>query len=614
MSAADGSGTSSPASAVEQLSMLLLAAVLEVDKEEAAVARRVEKRLAKEGGISSSSTGSLPAAGRQSRASTLAFEYRAKALAKDAAATAEGGPSPTITRRLSDAVQALLAGGSSGLMTNQQQEAGGAEGDAPSFAQRDTLKTLVARFCRAYLGRAVHIAETGSPESSRGDLLSDPSTSPTRSSKWQEVLAACDTLEVAVGRSDGWDDGWIAVATFLSSAYGTPNDVNDVDDVNDVVDPRDRHEQDTRENVVVGPASSELTRVAKDGVNDESSSPFLKAEACLHLAGVALWAGAAAEADALLKAFSAARAAAYEQQQRTVSSTDEGVSWMGSLFGPGSDWRELSLRCLVDDRLGNGNARCNAAAAAGDPMASGALALGRVDAAIAAFDESFRLRGAPAGCGAYGDVLGHLGLARGSLLLKLGRLEEARSAVEMVSARVLHVHSDVDHPGSPNASGKAGAPAATSEAGLVAVGRPPSLYCRALCLASELYLSEGNTEDAKAKLKEVLAVDSHSADALSRLGWLMLGFGRDGLASRSGNWKGARRRRQDVEAARPLLEKAVAEEPGSSCHAFRVARYESEKVCCCLLHRRALCFVFGGNWKCLFLALAFIIVMYANCL
>eukprot|EP00903_Cladosiphon_okamuranus_P012909 g12052.t2 len=565
ISAADGSGTSRPAAAVEQLSLLLLAAVLEVDKEEIAVARRVEKRLAKDGVISSSSTGDLTAASRQSRASTLAFEYRAKAIAKDAASTAEDAPSTTIARRLSDALQALLAGSSNGLMTNQQ-EVGGADGDASSLAQRDAIKTLVARFCRAYLGRVVHTAETGGGRGSRGDPLNNTQTSPTGSSNWQQVLAAGDTLGRAVDRSSGWDDGWIAVTTLLSSAYAIPNDVDNV------VGPRDGQEQGAEEDVEVGPASSELTRVAKDGVNDESSGPWLKAEACLHLAGVALWAGDAAEADALLKASSAARATARAQQQHTRSSTNEGVSWVGSLSGPGSDWRELSLRCLVDDRLGNGNAGGSASAIAGDPMASATLALGRVDAATAAFDESFRLRGAPAGGGVYGDVLGHLGLAKGSLLLKLGRLEEARSTVEMVFARALHVHADVDHAGSPHAGEKAGAPTATSEAGLVAVGRPPSLYCRALCVASELDLSEGNTADAKAKLEEVLAVDSRSADALSRLGWLMLGFGSGGSASRPGKRKGARSRREDAEAARPLLEKAVAEQPGSSCHAFRLAR------------------------------------------
>lgn len=557
MAAADGRDNASPTAAVEQLSLLLLAAVLEVDKEEAAVSRRVEKRLAKDSSISSGSTGSLTAAGRRSRASALASEYRGKALAKDAAATAEGGPSPTVGRRLSDAIQALLSGSTSAFMTNQQQEAGGSDGNAPSIAQLDALKCLVARFCRAYLGRAVQSAETGSGEASSGNPLRDTCNSSTPSSKWQEVLGACSTLERAVGRSGEWDDGWIAVATLLSSAYAHP------------IDPRDRQQKEAGQDAEVAPASSELSRIAERGVGD-SSGPWLQAEACLHLAGRALWSGDAAEADALLKASSAARATMRgQQQQRTGTSTDEGGSWAGSLTGPGSDWRELSLRCLVDEKLGSGNA--SGGAAAGDPIASAALALGRVDAAICAFDESFRLRGAPAGGGAYGDVLGHLGLARGSLLLKLGRLEEARSAVEMVSAGALHVvHVDHSHDGAGES-----ASAATSEAELAAAGGAPSLYCRALCVASELDLSEGNTDDAKAKLREVLAVDSRSADALSRLGWLLLGFSAGGSVSGSASGSGARGRRgrADAEAARPLLEKAVAEEPGSSWHAFRLARY-----------------------------------------
>lgn len=618
VSAADGSSgssSSSPAVAMEQLSLLLLAAVLEVDMEEAAVGRRVEKRLAKDSSMSmsmsSGSTGSRTAAGRQTRAKALAFEYRAKALAKDAAAaataTTEGGPS--VGRRLSDALQALLeaepagadsssGSSSSGLATNQQQQeveatAGGADGSggAPNAAQRQAWKTLVARFCRAYLGRAVQGAETGSGSgsgsgrASSGDSLSDPSTSisasaPTSSassSKWQEVLAACETLERAVGRG-GWDDGWIAAATLLSSAYANP------DHHHHRHDRREQEVGDDDDEAEVAPtSSSELLRtMAEDGAKAEasSSSPWLEAEACLHLARLALRAGDAAEADALLKAASAARAATHAQQPRagnsrnagissTTSSTADGVvSWAGSLSGPGSDWRELALRCLVTERLGNGSAGSAAAAAAGDPTAAAALALGRVDAAIGAFDESFRLRGAPAGDGAYGDVLGSLGLARGSLLLKLGRLEEARSAVEAASPGDLHI---VDPSGSTRTTGgRAG--------GGDVRANPNRLHCRALCVASELDLSEGDSDGAKAKLEEVLAVDPRSADALSRLGWLLLGLGVGGPASGSGSGfgKGAARRcrgREDAEAARPLLEKAVAEEPGSSRHAFRVARY-----------------------------------------
>lgn len=605
VSAAGGGSSSSPVAAIEELSLPLLAAVLEVDKEEAAVVRRVEKRLAKDSSIgsSSSATGSLTAAGRQSRASALGFEYRAKALAKDAAAAAEGEPIPTVGSRLSDALQALLADGSATLMLKQQQEAeaGGGDGDTPGVngAQREAFEILVARFCRAYLGRAVRTAETGSGGAGIGNSAGDrdPSTSSAcaSTSQWQEVLAACDALERAVGRSGGWDGGWIAVATLLSSAYASRDE------------PKDAHVRQDREDgedAELAPAAlSALSKVAKEGANGEASSPWLKAEACLHLAGVALWAGDAAEADALLKSSSVARATTRAQQQRTGSSRDGGLpsttagagagagatsgdSWAGSLSGPGSDWRERSLRCLVDEKVGNRSAG-SAAAAAGDPMASAALALSRVDTAIGAFDESFRLRGAPAGGGAYGDVLGHLGLARGSLLLNLGRLEEARSAVEMVSAGALHV--DADHPvGSSHAGGRGQASEGDgTRGGGAAGGRPPSLYCRALCVASELDLSQGNTEDAKAKLEEVLAVDPRSADGLSRLGWLLLGFGIGGSASGSGQGEGRQRGsgREDVEAAKPLLEKAIAEEPGSSCHAFRLARYGKVKLnlCCFLL-------------------------------
>lgn len=539
--------SSSPAAAVEHLSLLLLAAVLEVDKEDAAVAKRVEKRLAKDSGISNS-TGAASAAGhtspgRRSHASALAFEYRAKALAKDAAAAVpEDGR--TVGGRLSEAMEALCnagqqasgggSGGGGGLMMEQPQQEGGGDGsdDAGAHlggARREAWKALVVRFCRAYLGRAVQIAETGSSNGGGGGGSSGPSDPTT--SRWREVLAACDAVERAVGGS-GWDEGWAASVTLLASAYAHP----------------DRPESGRQGGDGDKEAALELLRTAEGGAED-GASPWLRAEACLHLAGLALRAGDVAKADALLKAASAAAAATRAQLRVPGSPKDGGastagvdVSWAGALSGPGSDWRELSLRCLVDERLAGGSA-----GGPGDATAAAALGLGRVEAAIGAFDESFRLRGAPADGGAYADVLGSLGLASASLLLKLGRVEEARSAVETASTGV-------------------------SEAGgAAATGGHQCLHHRALCVASEIDLAEGDTKRAKEKLREVLTADPSSADALSRLGWLLLGFLGGGSAAGAGAG-GRRCRREDVDAAKPLLERAAAEEPECSSHAFRLAR------------------------------------------
>lgn len=549
MAAGEDGDKGTPTAAVERTSLLLLAAVLEVDKEAAAVARRVEKRLAKDNSsISIGSTGSLnTTAGAKKRASAPAFEYRAKALAKDAAS--EDGL--TIGRRLVDAVQGLLevkqaegGEGGGGLMIAQepQQEGGSDAGSASADAHREAWKALVARFCRAYLGRAVQSAESGVGSAGPGDPLA------SSSSKWQQVLTACAAVERAVGRS-GLDEGWIATAKLLASAYAYPNH----DRKPEVGTDDDDHDSSDND----AATALELRETAKDvaGVNGR---PWLKAEACLHLAGLALWGGDVAEADTFLKTASAAAAATraqqqrqqqQQQQQRRAGSNDGGIGsaasgapWAGALSGPSAGWRELALRCLVDERLGT--------AGAGDATAAATLALDRVDAAIVAFNESFRLRGAPAGNGGYADVHGGLGLARASLMLKLGRLEEARSAVDMASAGALHVsHSSSS----------------------AAVGRSPCLHCGALCVASELDLSEGETEHAKGKLREVLDADPRSADALSRLGWLLLGFG--GRESGDGNRKRVGSRGRDVQAARPLLERAVAEEPGCSSHAFRLARF-----------------------------------------
>lgn len=552
----DDGATSTPAAAIERLSLLLLAAVLEVDKEETAVARRVEKRLAKDGSsISIGSTGSLNAAtagSRRGRASALAFEYRAKALAKDLASSEDG--STAVGKRLADAMEELISaaqaesGQGNGLMMTQETQP---EGD--SDAGRGPWKALVARFCRTYLGRAFQSAESGVGTGGPSDHLSTTSSS----SRWQEVLTACAAVERAVGES-GWDKGWAATARFLASAYANPDP-----DRNPEVGTDNNNDNDNDSDAVT---ALDLSKIAKEAASVNNGRPWLQAEACLHLAGVALRAGDVADADTLLKTASATAAAAAtasraQHQQRTASSKDGGFgdtggggSWAGSLSGPGGGWRELALRCLVDERLGT--------AGAGDATGAAALALDRVDAAVAAFDESFRLRGAPANStGGYTDVLGGLGLARASLLLKLGRLEEARLAVEMVSAGAL----DAARSGSLPTAEQSRAAAAG------AGGRSPSLHHRALCVASELDLSEGEMENAKEKLRAVLDEDPCSADALSRLGWLLLlGFGGRGAADGNGERVGSSR--EDVEAARPLLERAVAEEPGCSSHAYRLAR------------------------------------------
>ncbi|CAB1097730.1 unnamed protein product [Ectocarpus sp. CCAP 1310/34] len=544
MAATAGDGSGVPTAATERLSLLLLAAVLETDEEQAAVARRVEKRLAKDngggGGISSTASGTSTAGSSSSsssrRATALAFDYRAKALAKDDD-SAEGGG--RVAKRLSDAMEALLDAGQSpagedgsGLMTRE----GGSDvgGDAGGALTPDNvvLKPLVARFCRAYLGRAVHRAEAAAAAAVEA------------STRWREVLAACARVESAV-RVSGWDDGWAATATLLASTYALPNHQRGAAG----------NGEDDNETTA---ALLELRRIARGGAQDEAGGdnadgaaaasprrPWLKSEACLHLAGLALWAGDISQADAHLKTAAESAVAARIPPHRGSSTKQAGAPWAGALSGPGSDWRELSLRCLVDERLGDGG---------GDPAAAAALGLGRVDAAMAAFDESSRLRGKPDGEGDYADVLGRLGLARASLLLKLGggRLEEARAAVEMASAGAVHVARQAS---------------AVADDGIC---RPPSLYCRALCVASDVDLAGGEREQAKGKLREALEAEAGFGDALSRLGWLLLGFGGGGAAS--GGGKRAPCEREDVEAARPLLERAVAEEPGCSSHAFRLAR------------------------------------------
>ncbi|CAN0405722.1 unnamed protein product, partial [Laminaria digitata] len=170
---------------------------------------------------------------------------------------------------------------------------------------------------------------------------------------------------------------------------------------------------------------TDLRRMAEEGAEGNAAArhPWLTVEACLYLAGVALSAGDGLEADKLLQTASAAAAAAGvvapmstaaatatgRTKQSTMTDTWEGMS------GPGSNWRELSLRCLVDEKMGYPGG----AAAQRDPKA----ALARVDEAVAAFEDSRLVRGIPGG--RYSDLLGRLALAKASLLMGLGRLDDA---------------------------------------------------------------------------------------------------------------------------------------------------------------------------------------------
>lgn len=450
---------------LERLSALLLAAVLQEAKEDAAVSRRVEKRILKDSGISDTTVGR----GGRGRAA-LAFEYAGKALAKD---DEEGGP---VARRFSDAMCALEDEAGKGGLAIQD--------DAQSAAC--CCKLHVARFCHAFLRRAVQRAES----LGGGDTC------------WQEAMAATSRITQSVGAS-GWDDGWAMTATLLVSSY---------------------QQTDT----------AELEKFAEAGVED-TLRPWLSAEACLHLARSALSTGDGLRADTLLKTAAEARGRQNITKDRWVE-----------LSGPGSDWRELSLRCLASECLGYPG---------GDRAAVSAL--GRIDAAIAAFEASCKARGMPVGGT---DVLANLALARASQLLALGRLEEGRSAMEIVSSGVKHVN-DSSASGSDTAAGSS----QTADVSLPGELRPPCLHCRALCVASDMDIADGKFLEAENKLTEVLDADGGFANALSRLGWLLLGF--------AGGTAGViRTKKGDPVAALPLLERAVKEEPGSSSQAFRLAR------------------------------------------
>lgn len=570
-------GGSSGIAGEERLSMLLLVAVLEVAKEDIAVTRRVEKRLEKSSfgvGLSTSAAASAasvaaPAVARSRDRSALLSEYRGKVLAKDAA---EGSP---VAERLNAALRALEAFQGSAPdptdltdpigVTDATGATGGLTGRNAAHAQAaNTLKAVVVRFCRAFLGRAVQIAES----SQRGD---GGSTTEARAVAgtgvavpWQGVIDAGVSVRKAVGGAEG-DGGWVAMSTLLASSY------THVDGV-------------------------ELWRMAQEG-SEDAQHPWLSAEACLHLAGVALWAGDALEADKLLQAAATAAAAATAVASPAVAAPAQAVSattagrtqrstrantWNG-LSGPGSDWRELSLRCLVDKKLGYPGA------ARGDPK----TALARAEEAVMAFEDSRLIRGTPGGH--YGDLLGRLTLARASLLLKMGRLDEARLAADNAAGGGCSARSSgkgdspVDEADSPTdradtsaesydgpAEEDGGSQAEAQVPGMSAAITPqvgddgstvPYLYCSAKCVAADVDMAEGDFDAAKAKLEDVLDRHAGFADALSRLGWLLLGCGHGvGVGIKGGVDRG------DVEAARSLLERAVGEEPNSSSHAFRLAR------------------------------------------
>lgn len=451
----------------ERLTLLLYAAILEDAVENAAVARRVDKRLAKDSGIGAS--GNAVSNTSASRA-TLIFEYRAKALAKD---DADDGP---VGKRLKDGLEALEAATATATRSNK---------DAQTARNREK----VTQFYRTFLRRAVQRAE------GRGDSSS--------AHGWQEVLRACASVTKAVGvAAADADDGWVSTATLLASTY---------------------HQQ---------LSEAQMLNIAKEG-KEHGSGPWLSAESNLYLAWNALSAGDGAQANSFMEATEVAFG--------TMNSPDDaGIS----LSGPGCAWRELSLRCLINERLGYPGADRNRN-----------VALGKVEVALGAFEASCRVRGVPV---AAKDPLGGLTLARASLLLQLGRMEESRSAIETVSDSA--VHSNI-----PSAKLEQGGGAKEDP-----VRRMPCLHCRALCVASDVDLAEWRLEDAKAKLRLVVEADGGFSDALTRLGWILLGCA--GVGGTARRCVGKQAENGDAKAALPLLERAAQEESGCSQHAFRLAR------------------------------------------
>lgn len=115
----------------ERLSVVLHAAVLEVALDNAAVNRRVDKRLLKQSGVGGMS--GAKGESNESRRSALAFELRAKALAKD---DEEVGP---VARRLENAVSALETAAGAGPIVAAAEAAGTAEAAGSQDTQASTF-------------------------------------------------------------------------------------------------------------------------------------------------------------------------------------------------------------------------------------------------------------------------------------------------------------------------------------------------------------------------------------------------------------------------------------------------------------------------------------------
>lgn len=369
-------------------------------------------------------------------------------------------------------------------------------GEAPPKHLRPEL---IASFCRTFLRRAVQRVESW----------------PGGAGRWRKVLDACAVLEAAIAPlGPGADHGWIATAALVASVYETSD-------------------------------STEMKNMAMDGA-DDGSRPWLMAEASMHLAWLEFAAGDVMMANKLLERAEAVRAR--DGLQDVCSSS--------LLSGPGSNWRELSLRCLVNEGM----------AAEGierDP----AVELQQLDAASAALDESRRSRGPPC---VERDPSGSISLTRASLLLRLGHVGDARAILEMISAKASQVTSLEATDGGDETEGTE-----KKMSSIPAEARLRRLHCEALCVASDVDLAEGMREDAQDKLRRVLEIDGRFVSALSRLGWILLGFegaGEETLPSLGRKRETGARETGGAELATPLLEKACQEEPQSSKHALRLAR------------------------------------------
>lgn len=373
ISSAEADGAAS-----EKLALVLHVAVLEEAVESTTVAQKAKKRVLKESGITSvnsekASAGNMVVASAGGdcggRLALLTFEYGAKAQVKD---HEEGGP---VARTLEDAMRALeeaaCSVGDDPAAAAAAASSQGQGSQAPSTAR---CQQLVERFVRIFVGKAVRRAECGS-----------------NGQGWQELLIACTRCRSALGTYLATaDDGWTSAATLLSSTYYHNHPMS---------------------------SSQNLHELATENAKKQSN-PWLAAESCLYLAWVAWSAGDGTTAGTLLSAAQAARLRARSHgsappRAATARSPD-------GLSGPGSNWRELSLECLISEQLGYPGADR-------DPT----VAEAKLDTAVSATEASVSLRGPPL---RERDLSGSLALARASLLITMGRLEEARSAVNVVVA------------------------------------------------------------------------------------------------------------------------------------------------------------------------------------